>query len=159
MSSTIAFLNGVHLALTLLSVRCHCGEKPSLSDFQQFKVAALQNTSVMTLFTVPYVHVCLAAPPAHKLIHYLSQILPCTGTFRLSTILIARFLLHLQSASLRAAGSVPSSQVSSMHLNGSMIERVVGSLGASIAVDDCSSTVLVSNPFHLLGHRSPYNAP
>ena len=56
--------------------------------------------------------------------------------FRLSTILIARFLLHLQSASLRAVGSVPSSQVSSMHLNESMIERVVGSLGASIAVDD-----------------------
>ena len=56
--------------------------------------------------------------------------------FRLSTILIARFLLHLQSASLRAVGSVPSLQVSSMCFNGSMIERVVGSLGASIAVDD-----------------------
>ncbi|TBU21404.1 hypothetical protein BD311DRAFT_678455, partial [Dichomitus squalens] len=53
----------------------------------------------------------------------------------LSAILISRFLLHLQSASLRTVGS--SSQVSSLYFERSLIfERVVGSLGASIAADD-----------------------
>ncbi|TBU23300.1 hypothetical protein BD311DRAFT_674265 [Dichomitus squalens] len=71
---------------------------------------ALQSLSVLTVFTTP-----------------------------LSAILVSRFLLRLQSASLRAArvGSIPSSQVSSLHLDRSLVfERVVGSLGASIAPED-----------------------
>ncbi|TBU23311.1 hypothetical protein BD311DRAFT_768781 [Dichomitus squalens] len=58
-------------------------------------------------------------------------------TFPLSAILVSRFLLRLQSASLRAVGSIPSSQISSLHLDRSLVfERVVGSLGASIAAED-----------------------
>ncbi|TBU36047.1 hypothetical protein BD309DRAFT_72731 [Dichomitus squalens] len=58
-------------------------------------------------------------------------------TIPLTAVLISRFLLHLQSASLRAAGSMASSQVSSMDLNNSVIfERVIGSLAASITMDD-----------------------
>ncbi|TBU60060.1 hypothetical protein BD310DRAFT_923811 [Dichomitus squalens] len=60
-----------------------------------------------------------------------------TFTFPLSAILVSRFLLHLQSASLRAVGSIPSSQISSLHFDRSLVfERVVGSLGASIAPAD-----------------------
>ncbi|TBU60035.1 hypothetical protein BD310DRAFT_848350 [Dichomitus squalens] len=71
-------------------------------------VAALQPVSVVTEFTTP-----------------------------LSAILVSRFLLHLQSASLRAVGSVPSSQILSLHLDRSLVfERVVGSLGASMATQD-----------------------
>ncbi|TBU60039.1 hypothetical protein BD310DRAFT_1006898, partial [Dichomitus squalens] len=71
-------------------------------------VAPLQSASVLTEFTTP-----------------------------LSAILVSRFLLHLQSASLRAVGSIPSSQISSLHLNRSLVlERVVGSLGASITAED-----------------------
>ncbi|TBU52338.1 hypothetical protein BD310DRAFT_832390, partial [Dichomitus squalens] len=67
-----------------------------------------QSLSVVTVFTVP-----------------------------LSAILVSRFLLHLQSASLRAMGSLPSSQMSSLHPDRSLVfERVVGSLGASIAAED-----------------------
>ncbi|TBU21405.1 hypothetical protein BD311DRAFT_734448 [Dichomitus squalens] len=55
----------------------------------------------------------------------------------LSAILVSRFLLHLQSASLRAVSSIPSSQISSLHLHRSLVfERIVGSLGASITVED-----------------------
>ncbi|TBU60084.1 hypothetical protein BD310DRAFT_876186 [Dichomitus squalens] len=69
---------------------------------------ALQPVSVMTVFTPP-----------------------------ISAILVSRFLLHLQSASLRAIGSVPSSQISSLHVDRSLVlERVVGSIGASIATKD-----------------------
>ncbi|TBU21648.1 hypothetical protein BD311DRAFT_677895, partial [Dichomitus squalens] len=58
-------------------------------------------------------------------------------TIPLSAILVSRFLLHLQSASLRAVGSIPSSQISSLHLDRSLVfERVVGSLGASISAED-----------------------
>ncbi|TBU31036.1 hypothetical protein BD311DRAFT_825694, partial [Dichomitus squalens] len=58
-------------------------------------------------------------------------------TLQLTAVLISRFLLHLQSASLRAAGSMASSQVSSMDLNNSVIlGRMIGSLGASITMDD-----------------------
>ncbi|TBU52354.1 hypothetical protein BD310DRAFT_889547 [Dichomitus squalens] len=89
---TLAVLNSLHLAFTLLSI----------------SVAALQPVSVLTTFTTP-----------------------------LSAILVSRFLLHLQSASLRAVGSIPSSQISSLHLDRSLVfERVVGSLGASIAAED-----------------------
>ncbi|TBU52344.1 hypothetical protein BD310DRAFT_970857 [Dichomitus squalens] len=71
-------------------------------------VEALQPISVVTIFTNP-----------------------------LSAILVSRFLLHLQSASLRAVGSLPPSQVSSLHLDHSLVfERVIGSLGASIAAED-----------------------
>ncbi|TBU36149.1 hypothetical protein BD309DRAFT_995694 [Dichomitus squalens] len=71
-------------------------------------VDALQPVSVVTVFTTP-----------------------------LSAVLISRFLLHLQTASLRAVGSIPSSQISSLHLDRSLVfERVVGSLGASIAAED-----------------------
>ncbi|TBU22649.1 hypothetical protein BD311DRAFT_675584, partial [Dichomitus squalens] len=71
-------------------------------------VDALQPVSVVTVFTTP-----------------------------LSAVLISRFLLHLQTASLRAVGSIPSSQISSLHLDRSLVfEWVVGSLGASIAAED-----------------------
>ncbi|TBU21348.1 hypothetical protein BD311DRAFT_244193 [Dichomitus squalens] len=71
-------------------------------------VDALKSVSVVTAFTTP-----------------------------LSAILVSHFLLHLQSASLRAVGSIPSSQISSLHLDRSLVfERVVGSLGASISVED-----------------------
>ncbi|TBU52432.1 hypothetical protein BD310DRAFT_832189 [Dichomitus squalens] len=71
-------------------------------------VNALQPYSVVTVFTVP-----------------------------LSAILVSRFLLHLQSASLRAVGTIPSSQISSLHFDRSLVfERVIGSLGASIAAED-----------------------
>ncbi|TBU39372.1 hypothetical protein BD309DRAFT_983110 [Dichomitus squalens] len=57
--------------------------------------------------------------------------------FLLPAILVSRFLLHLQSASLRGVGSIPSSQISSLHLDRSLVlERVVGSLGVSIAAED-----------------------
>ncbi|TBU36905.1 hypothetical protein BD309DRAFT_1067173 [Dichomitus squalens] len=71
-------------------------------------VDALQSLSVVSFFTAP-----------------------------LSAIIMSRFLLHLQSASLWAVGSMPSSQLSSLHPDRSLVfERVVGSLGASIAADD-----------------------
>ncbi|TBU37723.1 hypothetical protein BD309DRAFT_904714 [Dichomitus squalens] len=71
-------------------------------------IDSLQSVSVVTAFTAP-----------------------------LSAILVSRFLLHLQSASLRAVGSIPSSQISSLHLDRSLVfERVVGSLGASITPED-----------------------
>ncbi|TBU52116.1 hypothetical protein BD310DRAFT_764256, partial [Dichomitus squalens] len=58
-------------------------------------------------------------------------------TILLSSILVSRFLLHLQSTSLQSVGSVAFSQASSMDLDHSLIfERVVGSLGASITRDD-----------------------
>ncbi|TBU52353.1 hypothetical protein BD310DRAFT_832408, partial [Dichomitus squalens] len=58
-------------------------------------------------------------------------------TTPISAILVSRFLLHLQAASLRAVGSIPSSQVSSLHLDCSLVfERLVGSLGASIVAED-----------------------
>ena len=56
---------------------------------------------------------------------------------RLSAVLISRFLLHLQSASLRAAGSMPSFHASTTYLDDEMFsERVVGSLGAFITFED-----------------------
>ncbi|TBU22633.1 hypothetical protein BD311DRAFT_675597, partial [Dichomitus squalens] len=57
----------------------------------------------------------------------------------LSAILVSRFLLHLQAASLRSVGSIPSSQALSLSLNSSLVfERVVGSLasGTSLASED-----------------------
>ncbi|TBU51717.1 hypothetical protein BD310DRAFT_1003631 [Dichomitus squalens] len=89
---TLAVLNSLHLAFTLLSV----------------DIDAVQPVSVVANFTTP-----------------------------LSAILVSRLLLHLQSASLRAVGSIPSSHISSLHLNRSLVfERVVGSLGASIVAED-----------------------
>ena len=58
-------------------------------------------------------------------------------TARLSAVLVSRFLLHLQSASLRAVGSLPSVQASSAYVDRSLIfERVVGSLNTSLTPDD-----------------------
>ncbi|TBU36945.1 hypothetical protein BD309DRAFT_877374, partial [Dichomitus squalens] len=73
------------------------------------EIGALQPTSVVGDFTVP-----------------------------ISAILLSRFLLHLQSASLRAVGSLSSSQASSAPDPDRSItfERVVGSLSASITADD-----------------------
>ncbi|TBU52351.1 hypothetical protein BD310DRAFT_832399, partial [Dichomitus squalens] len=89
---TLAVLDSLHLAFTLLSIN----------------VDALQPASVVTAFTTP-----------------------------LSAVLVSRFLLHLQSASLRAVGSTPSSQILSMHIDHSLVfERIVGSLGASISAED-----------------------
>ncbi|TBU22619.1 hypothetical protein BD311DRAFT_675720 [Dichomitus squalens] len=71
-------------------------------------VLALKNTSAMANFVVP-----------------------------LSAVLVSRFLLHLQSASLRAVGSVASSQALSAYFDGfTSFERVAGSLGASIRPED-----------------------
>ncbi|TBU21643.1 hypothetical protein BD311DRAFT_221169 [Dichomitus squalens] len=71
-------------------------------------VEALAPTSVITNFTIP-----------------------------LSSVLVSRFLLHLQSTSLQSVGSVAFSQAFSMDLDHSLIfEGVVGSLGASITRDD-----------------------
>ncbi|TBU34165.1 hypothetical protein BD311DRAFT_747263 [Dichomitus squalens] len=57
-------------------------------------------------------------------------------TAPISAILISRFLLHLQSANLRAVGE-GSSQDLATSLHGSIVfERVVGSLGASLSPDD-----------------------
>ncbi|TBU21297.1 hypothetical protein BD311DRAFT_615754, partial [Dichomitus squalens] len=69
----------------------------------------LQVTSVITNFTIPF-----------------------------SAILISRFLLHLQSASIGDTGSILSSRDSLTNLDGGSVifERVVGSLGASIAPSD-----------------------
>ncbi|TBU22632.1 hypothetical protein BD311DRAFT_732619 [Dichomitus squalens] len=70
-------------------------------------ITVLQPTSVITTFTVP-----------------------------LSATLVSRFLLHIQSASLRAVGSTSSLQFTYMHPANSLIyERVVGSLGASISAN------------------------
>ncbi|TBU52422.1 hypothetical protein BD310DRAFT_832199, partial [Dichomitus squalens] len=61
----------------------------------------------------------------------------CSLTSGLTSILVSRFLLHIQSASLRTVGSMPSSQVSSIELDRSLfMERAVGSLGTCIAADD-----------------------
>ncbi|TBU52127.1 hypothetical protein BD310DRAFT_259673 [Dichomitus squalens] len=71
-------------------------------------ITVLQSKSVITTFTVP-----------------------------LSATLVSRFLLHIQSASLRAVGSTYSLQFTYMHPANSLIyERVVGSLGASISAND-----------------------
>ncbi|TBU21239.1 hypothetical protein BD311DRAFT_678924, partial [Dichomitus squalens] len=60
-----------------------------------------------------------------------------TFTTPISAILVSCFLLHLQTAILRAVGSIPSSQVLSLHLDCSLVfERVVGSLGASIVAQE-----------------------
>ncbi|TBU52425.1 hypothetical protein BD310DRAFT_998025, partial [Dichomitus squalens] len=89
---SLALLNCLHLAFTLLSI----------------SVDALQPISVVSVFTTP-----------------------------LSALLESRFFLHLQSASLQAVGSIPSSQNSSLHLDRSLVfERVVGSLAASIAPEN-----------------------
>ena len=58
---------------------------------------------------------------------------------RLSALLVSRFLLHLQSASLRSVGSdiMASSQTLPARLDDSLVfGRIVGSLGASITSDD-----------------------
>ncbi|TBU52426.1 hypothetical protein BD310DRAFT_832225, partial [Dichomitus squalens] len=69
---------------------------------------ALETTSVVTFFTVP-----------------------------VSSILVSRFLLHLQSANFRAVDSIQSSQTSLQNLHRSLVfERVVGSLAASISAED-----------------------
>ncbi|TBU41855.1 hypothetical protein BD309DRAFT_867468, partial [Dichomitus squalens] len=58
-------------------------------------------------------------------------------TIPLTAVLVSRFLLHLQSASLRTVGSIHSSQMSTMNLDRSALyERVVGSLGTRITADD-----------------------
>ncbi|TBU24938.1 hypothetical protein BD311DRAFT_765616 [Dichomitus squalens] len=78
----------------------------------QIDLTALASTSAITTFTTP-----------------------------ISAILVSRFLLRLQSPSLRGVGSIPSSQTSAMNLDHSIIfERVVGSLEASIARDDYLQT-------------------
>ncbi|TBU41866.1 hypothetical protein BD309DRAFT_964364 [Dichomitus squalens] len=64
-----------------------------------------------------------------------------TFTTPISAILVSRFLLRLQSPSLRGVGSIPSSQTSATNLDRSIIfDRVFGSLGASIARDDYLQT-------------------
>ena len=66
----------------------------------------------------------------------------CNRVPRLTALLLSRFLLNLQSASLRAIGSISPSQVSSVGLDHSLVfERVVGSLGASIALEDYQDEV------------------
>ncbi|TBU39942.1 hypothetical protein BD309DRAFT_871283 [Dichomitus squalens] len=68
----------------------------------------LQSTSALTAFTIP-----------------------------LSAILISRFLLHLQSASLRDVGFIASSHATSTNPEGSIIfDRVVGSLGTPTEAHD-----------------------
>ena len=60
-----------------------------------------------------------------------------TNYSSLSAVLVSRFLLRLQSAHLQAVGSRSSIQLASMHLNNSSIsERIIGSLGAPIAVSN-----------------------
>ncbi|TBU42033.1 hypothetical protein BD309DRAFT_897071 [Dichomitus squalens] len=59
-----------------------------------------------------------------------------TFTTPISAVILSRFLLRLQSASLRGTGSMPPSQVSSPDNRSIVFERVVSSLGASIAVED-----------------------
>ena len=96
-------------------------------------VNALQSTSVVGNFTTPYVH--HQVPSSKLVICGISR--TYVPTYRLTAVLISRFLLHLQSASLRAVNCVSSSQASSTHTDQSIIfERVLGSLGASIASDD-----------------------
>ena len=55
---------------------------------------------------------------------------------RLTAILISRFLLHLQSANLRAIGGGSSSAFADTHESSIIFDRVVGSIGASIGTDD-----------------------
>ena len=57
-------------------------------------------------------------------------------TNRVSAVLVSRFLLHLQTANLRARG-LGSSQSLENPSGGSVIfERVIGSVGAQIAPED-----------------------
>ncbi|TBU39369.1 hypothetical protein BD309DRAFT_1012023 [Dichomitus squalens] len=111
-------VTGERIAQTLVVFHVHIAEvetTTAVSSWRQQSLTllsidrdGLQPVSVVTAFTTP-----------------------------LSAILVSRFLLHLQSASLRAVGSIPSSQFSSLHLDRSLVfERVIGSLGASITAED-----------------------
>ncbi|TBU51603.1 hypothetical protein BD310DRAFT_833971, partial [Dichomitus squalens] len=72
-----------------------------------FDIPALQSSSVISNFVTP-----------------------------VSSMLLSRFLLHLQAANLRAVNG-GSSQASTAAYDGSIFfERVVGSMGASISSDD-----------------------
>ncbi|TBU54970.1 hypothetical protein BD310DRAFT_934764 [Dichomitus squalens] len=74
----------------------------------QFDIIALQATSEIANFTIP-----------------------------LTAVLVSRFLLHLQSASMRAMDATSSSRMQSTNVNHSLVfEHAIGSLGASISVDD-----------------------
>ncbi|EJF61391.1 hypothetical protein DICSQDRAFT_170151 [Dichomitus squalens LYAD-421 SS1] len=56
---------------------------------------------------------------------------------KLTAVLVSRFLLHLQSASMRAMDATSSSRMQSTNVNHSLVfEHAIGSLGASISVDD-----------------------
>ncbi|TBU34123.1 hypothetical protein BD311DRAFT_683366 [Dichomitus squalens] len=70
-------------------------------------VAALESTSYITAFTTP-----------------------------LSAVLVSRFLLHLQSANLRAVGMASSQALTASRDSTIVFDRVVGSLGASVVLDD-----------------------
>ncbi|TBU60047.1 hypothetical protein BD310DRAFT_905623 [Dichomitus squalens] len=109
---TLSILNCLHLVFTVLSLDSN----------------GLQSTSALTAFTIPYE--CIF--PYRKLSTELGSCFP-----RLSAILISRFLLHLQSASLRDVGFIASSHATSTNPEGSIIfDRVVGSLGTPIEAHD-----------------------
>ncbi|TBU47595.1 hypothetical protein BD309DRAFT_951589 [Dichomitus squalens] len=57
-------------------------------------------------------------------------------TTPVTALLISRFLLHLQEASLRAVGMASSQALTTSDTGSVIFERVVGSLGASIAPDE-----------------------
>ena len=102
----------------------------------QLEVAALQSVSVVTSFSAPYVQICiLPSSCVHKLTT-LFKLRSWACTPSLTGILISRFLLHLQSASLRATGIHSQHGLATSHDMSAVFDRIVGALGASIAQDD-----------------------
>ena len=63
-----------------------------------------------------------------------------TVTSSLTAIIVSRFILHLQSANLRATDAASSQGQTTSHDGSLVFERVVGSLAASISPDDYFKT-------------------
>ena len=96
----------------------------------------LRQTSAITNFTVPYEYSSVVYQLCSRYPDDYPNLDSRRNVSRISATLVSRFLLHLQSASLRAVGYTASWQASSTALDHSLVfERVVGSLGASISFD------------------------
>ena len=73
---------------------------------------------------------------------------------RLTTILVSRFLLHLQSAKYKTVGS-STLMMTSSRATSIMFDRVIGSLDQSLSVDDFLGSGVGSN--RALGEDWPDN--
>ncbi|TBU21641.1 hypothetical protein BD311DRAFT_677894, partial [Dichomitus squalens] len=97
-----------------------------LIDGDVFRILAILNSLHLALTIVSFDIIALQAT---------SEI--ANFTIPLTAVLVSRFLLHLQSASMRAMDATSSSRMQSTNVNHSLVfEHAIGSLGASISVDD-----------------------